>query len=110
MAMENKRDENQAEVDFKNLVFANNPQLYKALFIDKPEVDPDQVEWIRPRSPEEVKEALEELKQFGLNFNLEDDYPRDQSLSGMDDMGTVGASELGTGTVDAFEALGDEDE
>jgi hypothetical protein len=56
-----KRDE-----DFKNQVFANDPELYRALF--KPRAmtpaEEETLDWIVPESPEDAKVLLDELRDI----------------------------------------------
>lgn len=63
-------EENQAksEAQFKDMVFANNPKLYEALFgqesISDEELETGDFEYIEPQNEEEARELLAELQSF----------------------------------------------
>lgn len=54
------------EQEFKNIVFANDPELYRKMFIDDLTVDDEEVEWEVPETEGDVQRMLSELRQFGL--------------------------------------------
>lgn len=56
------------ELDFRNNVFASNPELYKALFADEMRAT-NSDEWITPESPEDFAEMLDELREFGIQID-----------------------------------------
>ncbi len=66
------------EQDFKNLVYANNPKLYFKMFEEIQKVDEDQVEYFRPETVGDVANVLQELKQFGVNLEMD---PNDGFIS-----------------------------
>lgn len=63
------RDSTLREANFRDMVFANNPQLYKALFRDELEgalddetIESDDFEWIVPKSEAEFHELMREME------------------------------------------------
>lgn len=65
MKMEGRVEEDALEARFKDLVFANNPDLYKALFgsevTDEDQQD-DSFNWIVPQTEQEAMELLREAQ------------------------------------------------
>jgi len=70
MKKEQDYAEEAADADFKNLILANNPPLYKELFLKNP-VDESNIEFLVPQSPGEVADVMAQLKEMGLDAKLD---------------------------------------
>lgn len=51
------------EAQFKNQVFASNPDLYKSLFLDRKDEDDFEIEEYLPETEEDVMKMLEEVRR-----------------------------------------------
>lgn len=51
---------------FKNLVFANDPNLYFKLFEENEVPDDGQVDWVIPQTEADVDYMMEQLKAAGV--------------------------------------------
>lgn len=67
MRQEQKDEIEQLNDGFKNVVFANNPELYQQMFKDELPPDDDQVDWLVPKNEDDVKEILKELREAGID-------------------------------------------
>lgn len=63
---EQKTEVEDDEMDFKNLVFANNPEMYREMFPEDFRPKDEDLDWLVPESEEEVGELLEELRAAGV--------------------------------------------
>lgn len=52
-------------MDFKNLVFANDPNLYFKLF-EENEVQDNEVDWVIPQTEADVDFMMQQLKDAGV--------------------------------------------
>lgn len=61
-----REGELQAEANFKDLVFANNPKLYEALFgfdeVTDEELEAEDFGWIQPQNENEARALLDDLQ------------------------------------------------
>ena len=55
----------ESEMDFKNLVFANDPNLYFKLF-EENEIQDDEVDWVIPQTEADVDFMMQQLKEAGV--------------------------------------------
>jgi hypothetical protein len=62
---EREEEVERSEIDFKNLVFANNPELYMELF-EKLQIEEEEVEWAVPQDEGDVMYMMEQLKKAGI--------------------------------------------
>lgn len=66
MKMEASVEEDAAEARFKDMVFANNLELYKALFgeqgVSPDDQEDDSFNWVVPSSEEEARQLLAEAQ------------------------------------------------
>lgn len=65
MRREREEEVERSEIDFKNLVFANNPELYMELF-EKLQIEEEEVEWAVPQDEGDVMYMMEQLKKAGI--------------------------------------------
>lgn len=74
---------NLREQDFKNLVFSNNPKLYKHIFVELPRREAEKAlaeEQIRmPQTAGDVANLLADLKELGIT--LEAEFENDSAAS-----------------------------
>lgn len=66
MSQDAKSEAEAKEQSFKNQVFANDPELYKAMFAEDQVVDENELEYIIPEDEDEFKSMLRELKSLGV--------------------------------------------
>ncbi len=52
-------------VEFKNMVFAHDPNLYYELF-EKIEVDESDLDWVIPQTEADVDYMMNQLRQAGV--------------------------------------------
>lgn len=105
-----------AEAEFRNLVFANNPDLYKRIFIDVQKADEDAVEWKRPQTLGDMQQMVAELRDAGLDLDFDmseemTDFSRFDTTSDdeEDPEPDLPHSEGSAGHVDFFDALHTDD-
>ena len=63
---EAKQENEVAEIEFKNQVFASNPELYLELFKNEDKKEEYEVEEIVPTSEVELQSMLRQLKSEGI--------------------------------------------
>lgn len=66
MKMENKDQLLIKEVEFKNQVFASDPDLYRRMFLESPPVAEDEITWEVPQTEGDVQRMLAELRELGI--------------------------------------------
>jgi len=61
-----EKDEDRREDELKNLVFANNPNLYNKIFGEESNyLDEDEIEHVVPESDADFNKLMQELKNVG---------------------------------------------
>lgn len=63
---ETKERSELAEIDFKNQVFASNPEMYLELFKDEKKEDEFEIEEIVPENEGDLQSMLRQLKSEGI--------------------------------------------
>lgn len=63
---EAKQENELAEIEFKNQVFASNPELYLELFKEEDKSEGYEIEEIVPTSEVELQSMLRQLKNEGI--------------------------------------------
>lgn len=51
------------ETNLRFQVFANNPELYDRIFRSTPDIDEDELDWIQPRTEEDVQRLMELMRE-----------------------------------------------
>lgn len=77
MKKEQDLAESDAESTFKGMLLANNPQLYRELYINRQTVDDEEIEFRVPQTAMEIEDMVANLKQLGLDI----DVPMDNDFS-----------------------------
>ena len=62
-----EKDEDRREDELKNLVFANNPNLYNKIFGEESNyLDEDEIEHVVPENDADFNKLMQELKNVGV--------------------------------------------
>lgn len=65
MARDQKIEAEKAENDFKNTLFASNPELFNTIY-NKPEEEEFEIQEFVPESEQDVQNMLAQLKREGV--------------------------------------------
>jgi hypothetical protein len=65
MGKERRDETDRMEVEFKNMVFASNPDLYLELF-EKHQMEDADVDWVIPETEADVTYMMDQLKRSGV--------------------------------------------
>lgn len=69
MRIESRVEEDNVEARFKDMIFANNPEMYQALFpveVTNEDQENDDFNWVVPQTEQEAKQLLSDVLSGGV--------------------------------------------